>query len=305
MKKQIDEYLALRQAQGLAETSITRYRFTLERLEAFLQNRSVRHWREVSLADLDAYVDENIKERLAHHTRESFITTIGHFFRWLCERGKLLSDPSRHLKVPSKKADQPLPETPLSEEEVAGLIASLPKRNAVDLRNLVHVELLYSAGLRLRETLALKIGDVDLANRILHVRKGKGRNGGRPRDIPLLRGLANALKDYLALRRTLLRGPDDGTLLLSSRTGRRVSLNNIGQFFSKLSRTRKQRVHPHLLRHSIAVHLLRNGADIRYIQAFLGHDSIESTKIYLRLVPADIKAAYDKAMFEVAVMATA
>jgi site-specific recombinase XerD len=87
-----------------------------------------------------------------------------------------------------------------------------------------------------------------------------------------------AIREYLAVRRDLLRGPDHGALFLGAR-GRRINLKDLGRLMRKVSRVLGVRVHPHLLRHTIAVHLLRGGADVRYIQHFFGHSSLDTTKI--------------------------
>ncbi len=114
---------------------------------------------------------------------------------------------------------------------------------------------------------------------------------------------AAAVKDWLAVRRTFLKGPDQGILFLS-KDGKRWAGQNAYHRFRQLNRARgpeARHLHPHLFRHSIAVHLLRGKADIRYIQAFLGHSDLDTTKIYLRLVPGRLRAEYDAAMPEIAV----
>ena len=137
-----------------------------------------------------------------------------------------------------------------------------------------------------------------MSNRVIHVRRGKG---GRARDVPMVRGLHAALTAYLRVRRSLLRGADHGALLVS-RYGTRPGARTLAKIMQQMSgRLGGRRVHPHLFRHSIAVHLLRGGADIRYVQAFLGHELLDTTKTYLRLVPADIRDAYLNAMPEFAV----
>jgi integrase/recombinase XerC len=133
---------------------------------------------------------------------------------------------------------------------------------------------------------------VDLDGRTVLVRDGKG---GRPRLLPLLASTLTAAGDYLALRRDLLHGPDTGALLLAS-TGKRLSTWVVQHWLAAAGRELGFHVHPHLLRHSIAVHLLRRGADIRHIQQFLGHVDLETTKIYLRLVPGHLREDYDRAM---------
>jgi site-specific recombinase XerD len=123
----------------------------------------------------------------------------------------------------------------------------------------------------------------------------KSFHGGRERTVPLMQGVAGAVKDYLAVRRTLLRGPDHGALLLD-RHGKRVEVGLLRAVLFQLGRKRGRRLHPHLFRHSIAVHLLRGGAAVRHVQQFLGHANLETTKIYLRMVPGHLRDDYDKAM---------
>jgi site-specific recombinase XerD len=156
----------------------------------------------------------------------------------------------------------------------------------------LHLELLYSCGLRGTEAVSLNVADLDLDGRSVLVRDGKG---GRPRLLPMLASTMTAAADYLALRRELVRGPDTGALLLAS-TGKRLSTWFMQQWLAAAGRELGVRIHPHLLRHSIAVHLLRRGADIRHIQQFLGHADLETTKIYLRLVPGHLREDYDRAM---------
>ena len=302
MNELLEEYLAQRKAEGLATGTVSQYRVRLQRFSAFLQRRRVNRWQNVNPDHVDAYMDALEREGLGHSSREAFVIAARSFLHWLHECGKIISDPTRHVVIPKPdKDDLPLLEPPLSEEEVAQLLAKLPRRNAVDLRNIAQIELLYSAGLRLSESLSLDVRDANFVNRTIHVRNGKG---SKPRDIPMMRGLQGALRDYICLRRSLLKGPDHGALLLNQR-GKRLNKGAFDQVMKRLNAKRqgKQHIHAHLFRHSIAVHLLRGGADIRYVQAFLGHDSLESTRIYLRLVPADLRKSYDDAMPEIAVRA--
>lgn len=118
-----------------------------------------------------------------------------------------------------------------------------------------------------------------------------------------MKGTAGAVKDYLAVRRDLLQGPDHGRLLLSNRgqpLGEFMIRHLLDDLAVRCGIARK--LYPHLLRHSIAVHLLRGGADIREVQAFLGHSLLETTKVYLRMVPGHLREEYDRAMPEIAMV---
>ena len=296
----IEEFLAQGEAEGWRKRTVTEYRKRLRPMADFLKQRRRKTLRDVTPADLDAYL-WSLKERgVRKNTRDKWASTIRSFFRSLAEDGKLLINPARALKLPA--ADEvELPKPPLEEEEVHELLDTLPRRDVIDLRNRLHLELLYGCALRVQESVALNLKDIDTSRRTLRVRAGKG---GKDRLLPVGRGVMGALRDYMALRRTLLRGPDHGALLLA-RYGKRLGAATFRDWLRKLNRSRPdcKPVHPHLLRHSIAVHLLRGGADIRHVQEFLGHSDLETTKIYLRLVPGRLKDDYDRSMPEINISA--
>ncbi len=156
---------------------------------------------------------------------------------------------------------------------------------------------MYGCGLRLSEVVMLDMPHLDFAHRTLFVDNGKG---GKDRILPLMSGALGALRDYLALRRTMLIGPDHGAVFLGH-NGLKISRRAVKGWNYWLSGKHpdKPRFHAHLFRHSIAVHLIRRGADIRHIQEFLGHARRDTTKVYLCLVPGHLKEDYDEAMPEI------
>jgi integrase/recombinase XerC len=298
MRQELNEYIRQGRAEGWSERTAKVYRDRLEHLGRHLSWPSAA---EVVPRDLERYLESLRTAGWKRSGRRSLGSTIRSFFGWLARTGKILSNPARNLSVPRENEEE-LPPPPLTVEETAAILDNLPRRNVPDLRNRAFFEILYGCGLRLSEAIALDLGELDIGNRALHVRKGKG---GKSRDLPLGRGAVNAARDWLALRRSLLRGPDHGALFLD-RFGRRVKEFHVSGWFKVLNKARgpgARRIHPHLFRHSIAVHLLQNGADIRYVQQFLGHEKLDTTKIYLRLVPGRLKEDYEMAMPDIAVMA--
>jgi site-specific recombinase XerD len=231
---------------------------------------------------------------LKRETLRGFRGTLRGFCAWLMAQGRILTNPAATVGI-GRRDEQELPPDPLTEPELHALIAAIPARNAVDLRNRAHVEVLYGCGLRLAESLHLDLDDIDHRQRTVLVRQGKG---GKDRLLPLPGSAHAALRDYLALRRTLLRGPDHGAVFLGRR-GNRMDACSFRQWLQQHAAAvlgSGRRVHPHLLRHSIAVHLLRGGADIRHVQEFLGHADIETTRLYLRMWPGHLREDYDAAM---------
>lgn len=294
----IADYLRQRTAEGLAPASISSITKCLRQLARTMASRGVLAVADVTPADLDDHLMTLAERGLAHSTRLTHATVVRECFRRWHHDGRVIRNPALDLPV-GEDEDSPLPEAPLEPAEVDALIAAIPKRDALDLRNRAIVEVLYGCALRLSECLHLDVDDLDQSRRTLQVRGGKGN---RDRTAPLMKGALGAVKDYLAVRRLLLVGPDRGALFLTNR-GLRIGPFVVQNLLADLSKRAGlgRRVHPHLLRHSIAVAMLRGGADIRHVQALLGHASIETTKIYLRMVPGHLREEYDKAMPTIAV----
>jgi integrase/recombinase XerC len=290
----IEEFVRQKTVENRSPRTLMMYRKRLDSLVKHLQRSGALRLADVRDTDLHNWMLAMLQRDLKWSTRMGFASTVREFFRFAQERGWVLRNPSCDLPV-TYDSDQPLPQPPLEESEVEALLADLPRADVIDLRNRAHIELLYGCALRLAESVALDISDVSFSRRLVVVRDGKG---GKGREVPLMKGTAAAVKDYLAVRRTLLRGPDHEALLLNRR-GKRLQDYVIGGVLREINRRRARgltRLHPHLFRHSVAVHLLHGGADVRHVQMFLGHSSLETTKIYLRMVPGRLREDYDAAM---------
>jgi len=287
----VEQYLAYRAAVDWSPRSVTAQQQRLRRICAWLERRGLRRWSGVTVNHLVQYLGYLQACGLSHATREAHVFALRGLGQWLLTHGLVLTDVTAHLVV-REEDDQPLPPPPLTPAQVLALYDAIPPTSPVRLRDRMLLELLYACGLRCEEAVDTNVADLDLHARVLLVRDGKG---GSSREIPLLTGTLMLAKDYLALRRDLIAGPDHGALLIGEQ-GKRLNLQMPGILLRRLSRRVGFRVHPHLLRHSIAVHLLQRGTDLRVIQAFLGHADLDTTKIYLRLVPGQLRAAYDQAM---------
>ena len=294
----IETYLAERAATTLMASSVMTERYLFRRILAWIHTSGIQRWASLTPDHLDAFLHQLSLDGLAVKTRDHYYWVLTGLCQWLVERGKVIANPARRLDPIIATGQEPLPPPPLSQADIAQVFALLPRRHAVDLRNRLQVELCYSCGLRLAESVALALTDLDLNRRTIVVRAGKGDHD---RMLPLMTGTMLAAREYLTVRRDLLRGPDHGALLLGSE-GQRLNIKELGKVLRRVSKVLAKRVHPHLLRHSIAVHLLRSGADVRHIQHFLGHTSLDTTKIYLRLVPGQLREDYEEAMPAIAVV---
>jgi site-specific recombinase XerD len=173
-----------------------------------------------------------------------------------------------------------LPDAPKSVELERELDA-LEGEGPLPLRNRALVELVYSAGLRSAEAVALDLGDVDFEQELVHVRSGKG---AKDRVVPLGEEAAYWVSLYLRdARPALARGANDALFL--SATGKRLDTSTL----------RRLAPHPHRLRHAFATHLLEGGADLRTIQELLGHSSLSTTQVYSHVDAKRLRKVYDSA----------
>jgi integrase/recombinase XerD len=197
------------------------------------------------------------------------------FFRHLVLIGARAENPAAELELPRRP--RRLPRT-LSPREAERLVEAAAGTAPRDLRDRALVELLYGAGLRVSETVGLVRGAVDLEGRLVRV-TGKG---GKERVVPIGREATEAVRRYLARGRPFLDRRHRPELFLNAQGG---GLTRAGAFFvlrrlAARAGLDPERVHPHLLRHSFATHLLEGGADLRSVQEMLGHADLATTEIY-------------------------
>jgi site-specific recombinase XerD len=287
----VNTFIAYHAATDWSPATVKSNRHAYMKMVRWFRRHGILRWADLTAADLDAFLLDLIDAGLTYGTRNNYAWRLRSFGDWLVERGRVLSNPALDLVV-LEGDEMPLPPAPLSEEQISYLLEMLPGGDVIDLRNRLHAELLYGCALRLSESLNLTVDDLDFAERTVLVRGGKGN---KDRLVPMMRGVLSAATDYLAIRRELLRGPDHGILLLGKK-GKRLHYHVIHALLGRLSKFLGVHVYPHLLRHSFAVHLLRRGVDVRIIQVILGHVQLDTTKVYLRLVPGHLREDYDKAM---------
>ena len=213
-------------------------------------------------------------------------TVIRLFFQELTRRGELLHDPSCAITLPRTK--QTIRSAILSPKEVLKLLMAIELDSPEGLRNRAIVELLYATGIRRGELLGLDVGELDLEGGWLRV-LGKG---GKERTVPVGREAELALRSYLreARPRLIETKPAQPALFVGS-DGSRYLGNELSELLHSLAKQAKikKKVTPHVFRHSCATHMLNGKADIRYIQALLGHSNLSTTQIYTQVAPSDLR----------------
>jgi len=267
----IDRFLA---SPALAASTRRAYASDLRGFESWLEQRGL------AVDDVEVRVLVDYASELGRARNGLAPATIA---RKLAAVRSLLRFTLGPTRVPdaslAPKRPQRLPEAP-RRREVEELIEGVGGGGALGLRNRALVELVYSAGLRSAEAVALDLADVDFEQELVHVR-GKG---GKERVVPLGEEAAHMLARYLReARPELARGAND-SLFLSAR-GRRLDTSTL----------RRLLPHPHRLRHSFATHLLEGGADLRTIQELLGHSSLSTTQVYSHVSAKRLRKVYDRA----------
>jgi integrase/recombinase XerD len=262
------------------------YRRDLDALQAFLG----KHLATASVEELERYTAQLRADGLSSSTIARRHAAARSFFRHLQLLGARKDNPA--AAVPLPRRPKPLPKT-LSPGEAERLIEAARGVKPSALRDQALVELLYGAGLRVSEAVGVQRGGVDLDARVVRV-LGKG---GKERVVPIGRPAAEALRRYLSRGRPFLDQRHRAELFLNARGG---PLSRAGAFLI-LRRLAEQagldptRVHPHLLRHSFATHLLEGGADLRSVQEMLGHADLSTTELYTHVTDRRRRELYFRA----------
>lgn len=247
---------------------------------------------EVDALAVRSWLAELRRKGLSKTSIGRALASLRAFFRFLRREGAVGTNPARGVSAP--KPEKPLPSS-LSVPEAAAVVEALDEETPAGARDRALLELLYATGLRVSELVGLDLPDVDLAGRQLRT-IGKGRKG---RVVPFGERARDAVREWLS-ERALLRGArdrdGDEPLFLNARGGRLTDRSVRRILDRALLRAEVSReASPHTLRHSFATHLLSAGADLRTIQEFLGHASLQTTQRYTHLDADRLIEVYRKA----------
>ena len=283
----VAEYLeALQTERGASPNTLSAYRRDLSGFLGFLRRRGTTI--EPAGADHVARYLLTLRQAgLGPRSVARHLSAVRGLYRFLVREGRLGRDPTEHLEGP--RPPRRLPRT-LSPKEAAALVESPALDDRAGLRDRALLELLYATGMRASECLALRIEDLNLAAGYV-IPTGKG---DRQRLVPVGAQALHWVRAYLKTARpSLVKRADPGTLFVN-RAGRRLSRQGLWGIIKKAARRAGVRtaVSPHTLRHSFASHLLERGADLRSIQAMLGHAEISTTQIYTRLPTSAVREMY-------------
>lgn len=279
-----DDYLRIE--RGASPATRDAYRRDLRRFAGFLATEGLRDWSAIHTDDVRRFIAARHRQGLGGRSLARALAAIRALFAWLLREGRAGFDPAAGLRAPREQRS--LPRT-LQVEELEQLL-DLPGSDPLARRDRALLELFYSAGLRLAELAALDVDAIDLGEGIARV-TGKGR---KTRLAPIGRPARKALGAWLRDRAGW--ADADEPALFVTRRGTRLSRRAIQQRVDRRARQLglPQRLHPHMLRHSFATHLLESSGDLRAVQELLGHADIATTQVYTHLDFSHLAEVYER-----------
>ena len=284
----IDRFiLFLATERGLSANYQVSVRQSLEGFTAWAGRTGLGELETMKLDDLTNYLLSRKHDGVTSGTIRLNAIALKIFFRWLCGRSILPKDPADGLMAPRLEAS--LPGT-LTEQEVGHLLASIDPVTALDLRDLAVLELLYASGLRVSELANATLDQLSLEEGFIRV-TGKGN---KTRIVPVGRTAREVLTRWLETGRPKLVTRKTGSHVFISIHGTKLTTERYYQIVKTRAKVVDLVVHPHLLRHSFATHLLSGGADLRVIQEMLGHADIATTQIYTHVDKKRLKDTHRK-----------
>ena len=275
MTERLDGFMDyLHKTKGASANTEISYRRDLKKMISYLEEKGITEAGEIRPRDLQAYLCELENQHFAASTISRTVASLRAFFQYLLKEGQIGKDPTESLKSP--KVEKKLPGT-LSVEEVDRLLAQ-PDDTAKGIRDSAMLELLYATGMRVSELIHLQISDVNLKLGYVTCHEK-----GKERVIPIGNISRGALYQYLNRSRRVLVRDENVTTLFTNCSGKPMSRQGFWKVLKgyALEAGISDEITPHTLRHSFAVHMLQNGADLKSVQEMLGHSDISTTQIYL------------------------
>jgi len=276
------QYLAFE--KRVSQHTLKSYQRDIDLLVNYCLSESIQNWQDIQPIDIRNHIASRHRKGIASTSLQRELSAIRSFYNYLQKKKHFQTNPAKQLRAP--KQERKLPKV-LDVDQISGMLDQSPD-SFIEIRDLAMFELFYSSGLRLSELTAINIDDIDLSAGELRVLHGKG---DKQRNLPIGSKAVLAIKKWLNYRSETV-----DCALFISKQGKRLSQRSVQL---RLERWCKkiglaEHVHPHMLRHSFASHLLESSHDIRAIQEFLGHSNIGTTQIYTHLDFQHLSEVYDK-----------
>jgi integrase/recombinase XerC len=280
-----DEFLVT--LTGHSRNTQVAYRRDLNQLLDYMSKNDLSGWKSVDTQAVRNFIAFQHRNGKSSPSLARMLSSLRAFFTYLLDRRRMDGNPAKDVRAPKQSRNLP---SVLDVDQTAKLLAVKPE-GFLAVRDLAMWELMYSSGLRVSELVGLDVEDLDIEDGQVRV-MGKGN---RERIVPVGRIARDAVNQWKRLRHTSVK--TEVTALLISRRGTRLTTRSVQKRLRRwaLEQGLETRVHPHMLRHSFATHMLESSGDLRAVQELLGHSNISTTQIYTHLDFQHLAKVYDEA----------
>ena len=289
MKAQLDQYISYLQLERrLSPNSLLSYERDLHQFSSFMEEQGISDWTEVHRSHLAKYMLTLKEQGRKAATISRHIVSVRAFFHHLSVRGIIVSDPSIHMEAPKQERKAP---KVLTVADTNALLECPKTASAAGKRDKAMLELLYATGIRVSELVSLNVEH-------LHLNMGYIEcmgTGMKERVVPFGSHAKAALAEYMeGGRQGLLTGREPASALFLNHLGTRMTRQGFWKMIKKYAKEAgvMDAITPHMLRHSVASHMLDNGADVRVVQELLGHSDVATTLKYTQIARSRLKDAY-------------
>lgn len=290
MKNKIQEFIVyLREVKKTSENTVLSYERDLKKFQSYMGEQGISEVNQITETGLNSYVLYLEKQGLKPATISRGIASLKAFFHFLHKEGYVSLNIAEELKAP--KVEKKLPSV-LTREETVKLLNQAKGSSPKELRDSAMLELLYATGIRVSELISLQMEDINLQMEYVTC-----RDANKERIIPFGRIAGEALKEYLDKGRPALVTDENNSYLFTNCSGQAMSRQGFWKLVKRYGKKAgiTAELTPHTLRHSFAVHLVSNGADLHSVQEMLGHSDISTTQIYANINQRRIREVYAKA----------
>lgn len=288
-KQLLSDFLAqLTIEKRASQYTVKSYKRDLNCLSTYCESKSISLWTDLKQTDIRSYIASRHRQGLSSTSLQRELSAIRSFFNFLLKNQLTDNNPGQYIKAPKKT--RKLPRT-LDVDQIKSLLEA-GTNSTIEIRDLAMFELFYSSGIRLSELAQLNLTDIDLTDKTLMVRSGKG---GKSRMLPIGSKAVAAINTWLEHRIKSITSTE--TALFISTRGTRLGQRSIELRLKQWCKKKgiAENIHPHMLRHSFATHLLESSQDLRAVQELLGHSNISTTQIYTHLDFQHLADVYDRA----------
>ena len=275
----------MREIRKTSDNTVVSYERDLRKMNQFFQEQGIEQVSQITATGLNSYILFQEKMGRKPSTVSRSVTALKAFFHYLQKEGYMEEDIAEDFKAPKVEKKAP---AVLTREETVRLLEEAKGKSPKELRDSAMLELLYATGIRVSELISLKVTDVNMQMEYITC-----RDGSRERIVPFGAVAKLALEQYLQEGRPAM-AETGGTYLFTNCSGQAMSRQGFWKLVKAYGRKAgiTGELTPHTLRHSFAVHLVSNGADLHSVKEMLGHSDISTTQMYARMTQNRVREVY-------------